>query len=468
MARASIGSLKVILTANTKALESGMKRAQVSVMTTTRAIGGAIKRMALAFAALGIAAGAALSVLVRRQMLAIDESSKLARSLGLTTKELAGLEIQAGLSGTNVQQMSVAMRTMQRRIGDAGRGLKTATDAFDKLGVSADDLRKMSAQEQMETLADAFGKLTNQVDRASLAQELFGRSGMAMLNVFEGGSDAMKRAREDAERFGYALNDIDARKVEVANDAMTRLRFAMAGVARTIAVQLAPLVMKLGDTLVNMSLRARESGQSILRVFSMASSAAAFLADTLELVKAAFYGLQFAATASITAIVDLTAWAAGQLKRIAPDWFTGFSEGVDLLSENLWQSSFDAMDAMTRAFENFRTGAAGEKVKKWFEDLEMEAIRRAESIGNAFRGEFDEIEFDMAQLEKRPDQSAQVRAFGVEGSGSNPQLSRMERLEREQLESNKRQESALSRSQGILREMLAELAGSGRINTVNF
>ena len=468
MARATIGSLKVILTANTKALESGMKRAQVSVMTTTRAIGGAIKRMAMAFAALGIAAGAALSVLVRRQMAAIDASSKLARSLGLTTKEFAGLELLSSLGGANVQQLGVAMRTVQRRIADAGRGLKTASDAFETLGLNAEDLRNMSTQQQMETLADAFGKLTNQVDRAAIAQELFGRSGLSMLNVFEGGSESMRQAREDAERFGYALDDIDARKVEVANDAMTRLRFAMTGVARTIAVQLAPLVMRLGDTLVNMSMNARESGQSILRVFSMASSAAAFLADTLELVKSAFYGLQVAATGSITAIVDVTAWAAGQLKNIAPDWFTGFSEGVDLLSDNLRQSVFDAADAMTTAFDNFKTGAAGERVRRWFADLEKEAIERAASIGNAFGGEFDEIELEMAQIEKRPEQAAQVRAFGVGGASSNPQLSRMERLEREQLDSNKRQEASMSRGQSILRDMLAELSRGGRTNVVNF
>src|SRR5690606_34764598 len=103
-------------------------------------------------------------------------SAKLADRLGLTTEALAGLNHAAELSGVSQESLSRSMEKMLNTIGEAAGGSKTATVALGRLGLSAEQMASMSADQQLAAIADGLNSVASPAERAAAAQDIFGRS----------------------------------------------------------------------------------------------------------------------------------------------------------------------------------------------------------------------------------------------------------------------------------------------------
>ena len=60
-------------------------------------------------------------------------------------------------------------------IGDAMAGNKQAVAAFDHLGLSISELSKLKADEAFRRISDAVANIPNAYERASVAQDVFGK-----------------------------------------------------------------------------------------------------------------------------------------------------------------------------------------------------------------------------------------------------------------------------------------------------
>lgn len=251
---ATIGKLNVVLTAKTATFVRGMQAARTHVgkfAAKTRAATVALLRMAGALG-VAVAGGAALFARsVKRQFAAIDTLAKSADALGLTTKELAAYELQAKLSGLTTDQLSTSIRRLEKNVSDATNGLATPRRAFEALGLDPKALKGLSVGQQLRAIADGLRKVDNQSDRARIALDLFGRSGLGMLNFLSGGAEALDEAARQAEQFGTAISRVDARRIELANDSITRLKESAIGLYRQVAVRLAPAVDFLAKSLTS-------------------------------------------------------------------------------------------------------------------------------------------------------------------------------------------------------------------------
>lgn len=177
----------------------------------------------------------------------IDATAKMADVLGLATDQLTGYQLQAGLAGVNNKELETAFRRLQKNISDATKGLTTAQRAFEDLNLNAEELEKLSPDEQFKRVAEAFSTLDTQAKRARVSQDLFGRSGLKLIKIMEQGRGGIEAARKEAERLGLSFDRVDAAKVEAANDAVTRLKAAFAGLGNTLAIGLAPTIEKIAD-----------------------------------------------------------------------------------------------------------------------------------------------------------------------------------------------------------------------------
>jgi hypothetical protein len=126
---------------------------------------------------------------------------------------------------------------MARTTYNAQRGLSTATEALDRLGLSVDDLMAMQPEEQFATYADALAKIENPTMKAALAQELFGRSGSKLLPMLENGAAGLEDYKNRAKELGLA---VPTRAVEAMNDRFDDARKAIGGLANRVLPKIAP------------------------------------------------------------------------------------------------------------------------------------------------------------------------------------------------------------------------------------
>lgn len=244
---ATIGKLVVTLTAKTAKFRSGLAKAA----NVAKKFGAGIAKAGLKVAALGAAAVAAaatgLAVLINRSLDAIDTLGKLAARLGDSTAAIAGLRFAAELTGAGAQTLDKSLEQLTRRLGEAKTGTGEALGTLDALGLSAVDLANKMPSDAFVEVAEAINQLGTAADKAQAAYDLFGRSGVSLLNTLAEGKQGLADMAKEAEGFGITMTNVQAKMVENANDATTRMKALFGGFITQLTIQLAPVIEDLAN-----------------------------------------------------------------------------------------------------------------------------------------------------------------------------------------------------------------------------
>jgi len=242
----------------------------------------------IAVAAFSAAAGA----VVRSQLKTIDAVAKTSDELGIATDKLIGLQHAAELTGAGADSIAPSLRKMTRFIGEGATGAAEYTDTLNRLGLSVNELIKLSPDQQFQKISESINTLPTRTEQASAAMEIFGRSGSKLLNLM--GSD-MGALIAEADRLGISVNRLDAAKIEAANDAITRAKAAFTGAARTLTIQLAPIIEAVANKFTEAALAGGGFGEQIKGGISNALKAVGIFADGLRGLEIIFKVLQIAA-----------------------------------------------------------------------------------------------------------------------------------------------------------------------------
>ena len=236
----SIGDALLKLGVDTKDLDRGLQGIKGTIQKHSRAIG-----MAMTAAGGAILAAGALSVKAFAEM--GDEVQKMALRTGFSTEALSELRHAADLSGASLAGLEKASRTLSGAILDAGYGLETYVRAFDQIGLSYEDLSRLSPEDQFTAVMEALAGVEDESRRAALATDLFGRAGTQLLPMLVNGTEGLAEMRQEAHDLGIVFDQEAANKAAEFNDAMTRLKESVSGVKMVIAEQLIPILMPMID-----------------------------------------------------------------------------------------------------------------------------------------------------------------------------------------------------------------------------
>lgn len=241
---ATIAGLNVILTASTSGFRSAISMAMGSLSSLSNAA-MAVGRKLTSLPSL--IAGAGMTYLAKKAMDSIDAMGKFADSIGISVEALQELQYVAGLSGVGSEQFNKSMQRMILSIGDLSKGTGVAKEAFDKLGISYSDLERLGAEDQFMLVAERLIGITDQTEKVKVAYDIFGKSGVGVLNMMKDGIDAMKASMEEASSLGLVLDRSQVLNVEMANDAMSKMRQSSQRIVELFAVELAPILVLVSN-----------------------------------------------------------------------------------------------------------------------------------------------------------------------------------------------------------------------------
>ena len=255
----NFGRVNVSIAASTGGLTRGLKSATTQMQSFSGQIKSINSRMgtlvflqgAQMFAGFIRGVTSAVRSLIsmgQAQADTIDQTSKLSRRLGLTYSELAGLSLAADLAGVSMDQVGAAMTKADVLMTKAAGGSKSAQKAFETLGLNLAEMQGMSGADRFEAIASSIAALPTAAERSAAAVALFGRAGAQLLPLFEGGADGIRKAREEAQKFGLTLTNKQGAAVEAMNDAFTRVQRAIGGVVGQVVAYLAPAIEGVAKT----------------------------------------------------------------------------------------------------------------------------------------------------------------------------------------------------------------------------
>lgn len=224
--------------------KKGMKAYKVAVKNLKSTMRDATREAAyLAAGAAAVAFGLAAATKATADQ--GDEAAKLSKALALTVEEYQEYLYLLKLGGVTQREMSTGFRTGLKNLEMYTRGTGEAKDALKDLEISVSDITNpdgglKSMPELLAILSDSFKGMTNEAQRTVYAQQIFGRSGTAMIPTLLEGADGIARLREQARSMGHVLSAETAKASEEFNDELERVKTVLTGVRNTIGQAFMP------------------------------------------------------------------------------------------------------------------------------------------------------------------------------------------------------------------------------------
>jgi len=194
-------------------------------------------------AAAGTAILTPLTLAVKSFADAGDMLDKMARRTGIAGSALAELSFAAEQSGTNLDDFEQSLRRMQRSIEDAKRGLSTAVDGLEMVGLTVKDIEGLSPDEQFQRIADGVAALQDPTKKAAATMMLFGRSGTMMLPMLDG----LRGLRKEARDLGIIPTQQEIDNAAKVTDAINRVRRVVKKFIFDVGSRMAEPVLRLLD-----------------------------------------------------------------------------------------------------------------------------------------------------------------------------------------------------------------------------
>lgn len=249
---ALIGALRVSLSADTAAFQSGMKRAERQARTSSGAIQKSIGGIKAGVA--GLAAGLSIGLLTNVIKQALDYAGSLgeiSQQLGVTTRDLQVFRFAAGQVGIGQAELEKGLGKLTITLGQVAAGAKAPAKALDAIGISAKQLQGLDTGQAFRLIADGLEKIPDRAQRAAVEVALFGRAGAKLDNLLSGGSRAINELELAADRLGIVLSDEQIQRADETADKLeavkTVLMARIAGVVADNSTAILDLASSLGQ-----------------------------------------------------------------------------------------------------------------------------------------------------------------------------------------------------------------------------
>jgi hypothetical protein len=252
-------NLKSKISLDDSAFVSGMKK-------VGRATATAAKKASAAFRKIGAAIGKAAARMKNFALIAgaltfgaaIAGAYKLGRALkdafdlggrlsdlsaqtGVAVDQLAILQQAFEDNGVAADSIGSVINKLQRSITDFGAGLSTQSRAFERLGITFDQIKNKSPLEQFKMVQNAIADMQDPTQKAATAMELFGRAGGDLMALFQD-AGAIEKASVTMGSSAEILRK-NAEKFDRISDLLNRASVKFQGIILALAEVAAPKIL---------------------------------------------------------------------------------------------------------------------------------------------------------------------------------------------------------------------------------
>jgi len=230
-----VGMLEIQMAADLARLSKDMSSAQATVSRTVSNINNILGTI-----------GVGLSVDMFASMIkgvvdAGDRLNDLRKISSLTVEELGGLGKAAKLNGSNLEDVAKAIGIMN---GNVAKG----SDAFARLSIStktaSGDFRQ--SRDILLDVADRFSTMRDGVQKAAIAQEIFGKSGRELIPLLNEGRQAIEGQMEAYAQSGSMTTKL-AEQSDQFNDILTVLNGNVTATKNNFVSGLLPALIDIGN-----------------------------------------------------------------------------------------------------------------------------------------------------------------------------------------------------------------------------
>ena len=205
-----------------------------------KGVGAALGTAMAAIGTGAVAAGKKLYSMANDVAATGDEVDKMSQRLGLSREAYQEWGYVLSQSGVDINSVQVGMKTLTNTIDDARNGTETAVTKFERLGISMADLENKSREDIFAMAVAGLQNMTDETEKAALANDMFGRSGQEMIPLLNQSAESTQELIDKAREMGLVLSDDAVTAAVNYTDSMDTLKRTFSGVKNQISAELLP------------------------------------------------------------------------------------------------------------------------------------------------------------------------------------------------------------------------------------
>ena len=180
-------------------------------------------------AAFGATAGVALGKSISDVSKYGDHVDKMSQKIGFSAEGFQKWDYVLNRAGTSIDSMAPVMKTLSN-------AAVSNSDAFQKLGISQEEVANMSHAE-----------------RTALASKLLGRGASELAPLINGGTEAIEEQMKMAEKYGMVMSDDAVKASADFVDAQTTLQGTLTGLKNKVTADFLPAATDVVNGLAMMA-----------------------------------------------------------------------------------------------------------------------------------------------------------------------------------------------------------------------
>lgn len=169
-----------------------------------------------------------------------DNIDKMSQKMGMSSVAYQEWDFIMQHCGASIDSLQSGMKTM-------ATAAETGSDAFEKLGISQEQIAGMSQEDLFSATIAALQNVTDETERTYLAGQLLGRGATELgplLNMSAEETDAMRQQLHD---LGSVMSEDAVKAAAAYQDSLQNLQTAFTGVKNNLAGEFLPSVTMMMD-----------------------------------------------------------------------------------------------------------------------------------------------------------------------------------------------------------------------------
>lgn len=206
---------------------------------------------------------------------AIDKNSQ---KMGISAKAYQEWDFVLQHNGSSIDAMERGMMTLSKQA-------ESNSDAFEKLGVTQEDLATLNKEDLFAKTIEGLQQLGEGTERDAIANELFGGSAKELGPLLNTTAEEVANMRDQVNELGGVMSDEAVKNAAALQDSIQNLKTAFAGIGRQFLSDFLPTITKVSDGLTKLFSGNRTEGLNDIKkgVTDLVNTLSSKIPDILDI-----------------------------------------------------------------------------------------------------------------------------------------------------------------------------------------
>lgn len=171
-----------------------------------------------------------------------DNIDKMSQKMGMSAETYQEWDAVMQHSGTSMETMKASMKTL-------ANAAENGSDAFDKLGISQEEIASMSQEQLFERTIAALQNVEDSTQRTYLAGKTLGRGATELGALLNTSAEDTQAMRDRVRELGGVMSEDAVKAAAAYQDSLQDMQTAFSGLSRGMLQEFLPSVTQIMDGL---------------------------------------------------------------------------------------------------------------------------------------------------------------------------------------------------------------------------